>query len=304
MKKGLVLSAFLLTSIFAKTEVSLNLGTNSFASSEILDSATSLGVRGDFYLDDLYHIDLGYDNLGNVQIEKLNNKLKIDRFYTQFSADGEEEYHVVPTMSVGVGYERQKGDLSDSQPFISAGINFRYNLSNNLNFLLGSKALWKTSSRDINFHSTVGIGYLFGEEPINNEDKQEEIKIPEKKLDISTQFSPKEVTQVVPIPKVVPVQADVKEIAVEKISPKIPTKIKPVQTLQSRGYFIQVGAYSKNQPIKLLTKLSKEGNHIVLRHQQNITKALVGPYSSEEKARKNLVNIRRYAKGAFIYKEN
>jgi len=317
MKRKLLLSTILAASLLAKTEVSLNLGTNSFAGDEKLDSSTSLGIRGDFYLDNLYHIDLGYTDLGSVDIKDTNTSVKIKRFYTQFSADGEEEYHVVPSMSVGVGYEKQKGDLSESQPFISIGVGFRYNVSNNFNFLLGTKALWKTSSRDVNFHTTFGVGYLIGEEPVNNSEV-EEVTIPREEINIKKEFNPKEVSQVVQVPTEVTLLSDNKSITVNQIpqqtnviniTPPPPPPLVKVQPIQRKtvikpniqnGYFIQVAAYSKNQPTSLLTRLSRSGNHVVLRHNGSITKALIGPYSSESSARIALNKIKRVARGAFL----
>ena len=181
------------TFLFAKTELSINVGTNSFASKEGLNSATSLGIRGDFYLDNLYHLDFGFDNFDDVKCKNSDDTATIKRLYTQFSADGEEEYHVVPSLSVGAGYERQ--DYSDDtnawEPFLSLGIGFRYNLSRAFNFLLGSKVLWKTHSRSINYHTTFGVGYLIDDAPVNNEDaiEAQEVVIPSKKLQINNQYS-------------------------------------------------------------------------------------------------------------------
>jgi len=255
-----------------------------------------------------------------------NSSLKIHRIYTQFSADGEEEYHVVPTMSVGVGYEKQKGDLSESQPFVSVGVGFRYNVSNNFNFLLGTKALWKTSTRDVNFHTTFGVGYLLGEEPVNNSES-EVVTIPKEVVNIKQEFNPQEVSQVVQVPTEVTLASDNKSVAVSQIPqqttvvnvtpsiqsvqqnitpPPAQVQVQPLQTkvvsrpaIQS-GYFIQVAAYTKNQPTSLLTRLSKSGNHVVLRHNGSITKALVGPYSSERSARAALRKVKRVARGAFL----
>jgi len=316
MKRKILLSILMATSMFAKTELSLSIGTNSFDNDEALDTATTLGVRGDFYLDDLYHLDLGYDNLGDVTFENTNNSIKIERFYTQFSADGAEEYHVVPTLSIGAGYEKQKGDYADSEPFISLGIGFRYNVSNSFNFLLGTKALWKTSSRDINYHTTFGIGYLIDEEPANNEQKDvEEVIIPKKKLSIPELHSPAPV-----VVKKEPVVIDTKEAAVEPVStsqtlPPPPAMEVPAistvkvasaapRSIKATGYFIQVAAYTKYRPTSMLDRLAQNGNRIILRHQGRVTKALVGPFASEEEAQRALYKVKKIAKGAFIYKGN
>jgi len=317
MKRNIVLTALLATSLFAKTELSLNLGSNSFASNEKLKSSTSLGIRGDFYLDSLYHVDLGYDNLGSAKIKDSSSKIKIQRFYTQFSADGEEEYNVVPTMSVGAGYEQQKGDLGSSEPFLLAGVNFRYNISNSFNFLLGTKALWKTSSRNVNFHTTFGVGMMLGNEPVNNEEIIQEVVVPSKKLDISTQFTPtvsNEVAELTTPPTELSLasSSDSKEIIVSRTQNNMIPQTIPQQTVvtsvpkvyTTKGYFIQVGAFAKNRPTAMLTRLSQSGNHVILRHNGNITKALVGPYSSETQARRALIKVKRLAKGAFLYKAN
>jgi len=326
MKRKILLGLIFASSLFAKTELSLNIGLNSFDSSEPLDSATSLGIRGDFYLDDLYHIDLGYDNMSDVSVKNRSQDIKVERLYTQFSADGKEEYHVVPTVSIGLGAEKQTSSSdSDTQGFLSLGVGFRYNVSNSFNFLLGTKALLKTTDRTINYHTTFGMGYLIDEAPANNEKDdveeviipQKKLDIPEKRVDISTQFAPKKLPPVqVQIP-------DTKELAVVPAQiPAVsaPTAV-PVQTVTTRrsmpvrsvvkqsrrpkeiiGKYIQVGAYAKSRPTAMLNRLARSGQHIVLRHQGRITKALVGPFKSESEARRALAKVRKISPKAFIYK--
>jgi cell division septation protein DedD len=327
MRREILLGLVFATSLFAKTELSLNIGTNSFDSSENLKSSTTFGIRGDFYLDNIYHMDFGYDDLGDVYYKNssLLSPVRIKRFYTQFSADGEEEYHVVPTVSVGAGYEKQKGYLNDSEPFISLGVGFRYNVSNSFNFLLGTKALWKTSSRDINYHTTFGMGYLIDEAPANNQKESvEEVIIPEKKLEIPKVVVPEQkifhpepidvktqsvqIESSAEIPEVVDsklqvkptkIKAPVLEKAPKIVASKTKKVIKP-----SSGVYIQVGAFSKYKPTRVLDRLVKSGEHIILRHQGKITKALVGPYSSKGMALKALSKVRKIAPRAFIYKGN
>jgi len=213
MKQRILLGMLVATSLFAKAEFSLSVGTNSFDSGEHLDRATTVGVRGDFYLDNIYHLDVGYDDLGDVTLKKgtIFSQIGIKRYYTQFSADGEEEYHVVPTLSLGLGYEDQSGVFSDSNTYLSLGVGFRYNVSNSFNFLLGTKALWKTSTRDINYHTTFGVGYMLDEEPVNNDqDIAQEVVIPKQKLTIPELHTPK------PMPMVrEPVVIDSKQAIVQ-----------------------------------------------------------------------------------------
>jgi len=312
MKRRILLGMLIASSLFAKAEISVSVGTNSFDSDEHLDTATTLGIRGDFYLDNMYHLDLGYDYLGDVNFKGTSNSINIERYYTQFSADGAEEYHVVPSLSVGLGYEKQDGVFADSEPFISLGIGFRYNVSTHFNFLLGTKALWKTDSRDIDYHSTFGVGYLFGVESVNNKDEAvEEVVIPKEKLKIPELHTPvapvqkKEIivdtkeASVVPQPVVIhsaPMGTEVTEV-------KVVSKPQP-QRVVSQGTFIQVAAFTQYKPTSLLNRLAASGKHIILRHQGSVTKALVGPYRSPLEAQKALYSVKKIAPGAFIYKGN
>ena len=72
----------------------------------------------------------------------------------------------------------------------------------------------------------------------------------------------------------------------------------------SSGVYIQVAAFSINRPTKILDRLANRGYHIILRHQGNITKVLVGPYSSRAKALKVLPRVKKVVPQAFIYKGN
>ena len=310
--------------VFAKTELSVSVGKESFSNKENLISPTSMGIRGDFYLDDLYHLDFGYDNLGSVARKGSSTKIDIDRFYTQFSADGEEEYHVVPTLSIGAGYERQKGLNANSQPFLSLGVGFRYNVSNNFNFVFGTKALWKTDDSVINYTGSFGLGYMLDDEPVNNEKEKEEVIIPKKKLDLTPQktkvlkkkcciaksFKP-EKTQAKLVPPITdlptddtkvgdePIVLDDKEMAVKQNTKIVKKSIKP--TIKN-GYFIQVGAYQKYRPTAKLNRLAKSGYHIILRHRGSMTKILLGPYESRDITYKKLNEVKKIVPQAFLYK--
>lgn len=310
--KKVLLGAIIVSSLFGKTNVSLSIGSNNFDNKEGVDSATTLGIRGDFYLDGLYHMDLGYENLGSVDFENGSGDTKVQRVYTQFSADGEEEYHVVPYMGVGVGYEKVSDEIDElkSQPFISLGIGFRYNISNNFNFLLDGRALWKTSTRNINFLTSFGVGYMLDAEPINNQIvKEQEIVIPKHKLEIEpvATSAPKQVnissvfsksSSVIPIqnrPNLLPV--------VQSATVQAPIqKVEQQYTNQSNGTYIQVAAYSKFQPRALLSKLTQSGHKVILRKSGSMKKALIGPYRTKTEALNALKSIKKITRSAFIYK--
>jgi len=330
MKRKILLGLLFASSLVAKTELSINVGTNSYDSDENLKSATTLGIRGDFYLDDLYHIDLGYDYLGDnySKDQTIKPSVKIHRLYTQFSADGAEEYHVVPTLSLGLGYEYQDGYNEDSRPFLSLGVGFRYNISNSFNFLIGTKALFKMTSKNINYHSTFGIGYLIDEAPANNEDVSgEEIVIPKKKLEVPKVVVPEQKifhpqvedakVQSVEVPRATTKEVTITQIPNSNGLPVPPVKVSaqandiqpvaqtPTRYIQpSKGVYIQVAAFSKYRPTSMLDRLSSSKNHIILRHEGKLTKALVGPYNSRDEALRALAKVRKIAPRAFIYKGN
>ena len=325
----LILFLFSISNLFAKTEVSMTVGKEKFSSKENLESTTSLGVRSDFYLDDLYHLDFGYDNLGSVERKNSNDSISIDRFYGQFSADGEEEYHVVPTLSIGLGYEKQDGLDANSQAFLLFGVGFRYNVSNNFNFVLGTKALLKTDDSGVDYSGNFGVGYLFGIEPVNNsKEEQEEVIIPKKKLDIppvqvneqkvdknccvSTMFKPqKRQIKVAPPITDIPLEdkgvnedipvIDDKEMIVGRESFFKRDRVRSKNYI-NKGYFIQVGAYTQYKPVKMLNKLARNGYHIILRHMGPMTKVLVGPYESREIAYQKLKKVKKIVPTAFLYK--
>lgn len=316
--KKVLLVAMVVSSLFAKTNVSLNIGNTNFDTKELLDSGTTLGIRGDFYLDNLYHIDLGLDSVKDVKFEDGSGSTDIKRIYTQFSADGEEEYHVVPYMGVGLGYEKV-GDESDElkdQPYISANIGFRYNISNSFNFLLDGKALWKTSTRNINYVTSFGIGYMIDEQPINTQLQAQEIIIPTQKLEIQ---EPVTVSSTFRTPE--PIVKDYKQLSVAPqplhIKPLAPViqqpqthqqpviVAKPVSNMTPEtvgGTYIQVAAYKQYQPRALLSKLTRLGNKVIIRRTSSGKKALIGPYRTRGEAQKALLNIKKVTRSAFIYK--
>jgi hypothetical protein len=309
----LVLISFT-TLAFAKVNFSIGTASNMFDDLEWDDEVTTIGVRGDFYLDQLYHIDLGYENLGSYEFSNLSQSTDIQRFYTQFTSDGEEEYSIVPSVGFIAGYELTSDDISEfkSQPYLGLGLGFRYNFVNNFNILLDGKALWKTDTKNVNYNIGLNAGYMFDTDSVNNknqiETKKEELIIPKHKLTLDRKKQPKINTQHTTINKIFPP----KKVNMYPINnhPNIYMQQKDINTVQyaqKKRYsktrtpqkYIQL-ASTKKVPTKLIKKLRNFGFNAKAKKYQGNIKTIIGPFKSNVEAKKTLWKVRRVVKGAFI----
>ena len=104
------------------------------------------------------------------------------------------------------------------------------------------------------------------------------------------------------------VKREPKEYVAPKTEPKkvhtraVTHKKAPVAV--SGRYYVQVGSFSKYEPNKkFLHSITARGYHYKYHKVDNLTKVLIGPYSSKSEARKALKDIKRHIeKGAFITK--
>ncbi len=78
----------------------------------------------------------------------------------------------------------------------------------------------------------------------------------------------------------------------------------PTPSAASGKYYVQVGSFSKYQPDKqFLDKITKNGYSYTFHKEKGINKVLIGPFSDEKSARKELINIRKTIKNdAFLKK--
>ncbi len=138
--------------------------------------------------------------------------------------------------------------------------------------------------------------------------KEESIKESSKTAEIVKKESVK-ASAVVEEPK----KAETKKVAVKEAAiPAFPapkTAHTPTAADDSMGsHYIQVGSFEKSQPDeKLLGSISKLGYkykfHEVKINTRTVSKVLVGPFSSQEEARKALVKVRSSVEpGAFLTK--
>ncbi|HIC43659.1 MAG TPA: SPOR domain-containing protein [Sulfurimonas sp.] len=96
-----------------------------------------------------------------------------------------------------------------------------------------------------------------------------------------------------PVPKVV------KKALVRKSVPKKKVVSKPAI---KGNFYVQVGSFGRFTPEKkFLTKITSNGYTYIIHKVSNVTKVLVGPYSTDQAARKELRTIRsKIEPGAFL----
>jgi len=107
-----------------------------------------------------------------------------------------------------------------------------------------------------------------------------------------------------------PKKVETKKIAVKELPfPKTPTPTHTPTAEDPLGsHYIQVGSFEKNQPDeKFLNSILKLGYkykfHEIKTNSRTVSKVLVGPFSSQEEARKALVKVRSSVEpGAFLTK--
>jgi len=97
-----------------------------------------------------------------------------------------------------------------------------------------------------------------------------------------------------PAEKAVPkVAAPIKATTTKPVHKPVPSKPK----VSSGSYYIQVGSFSKQPDKRFLSKITKNGFHYKL-HKG---KLLIGPYSSDASARRDLPRVKsKINKGAFL----
>ncbi len=134
-------------------------------SSKMRDNAL-FGIRGTVMLTPFYGINFGYERLNSIDVKESTSTIDVDRFYGQIEVDGEEQYHVVPYITLGAGYELLSSDIivdgrkyDVSQAYISGGLGFRYNFIPELSIFVEGNALWKTDTTDLDTNFIGGLVY-------------------------------------------------------------------------------------------------------------------------------------------------
>jgi len=345
MKKIALLTFLSVSSIMAqdgiKFEVEPTVGYNNFDNESKMKDSFMYGVRGTAYINCFYAYRLNYQRADDVHYKKESSststgssKLQttdVQRIAGELIMSGEEDYHVIPYVMLGLGYE----SLSDStkhdvsQTYVEAGVGFKHNWLNNLYATLEGNVLRKFDTKDIDYGITFGVGYMFGE----------------KSDSVVQRYQPKTFMDTEPTP--LPVIQSKRYKAVER--PTVITKqpiapigkysfeekratstyIAPVTTrtrtqepvgnfvetnsyaivdnsANENSYYIQVAAWFKSEDPRLLTKLDNSGlAYEVITAQRKGREAQivrVGPYISFADAKADLANVKKVKRDSYITK--
>jgi len=96
----------------------------------------------------------------------------------------------------------------------------------------------------------------------------------------------------------------VNDLLLEK---RAPVRYQHVQEsmIKEGKYFVQMAAYSRLKPVKLISQLESKGYSTAInqvwRDNKKVNLVLVGPYKSRAEVQKYLYALKSVEKGAFIY---
>ncbi len=295
------------------------------------------GIRGTVMLTSFYGLSIGYERIDKIDVKDSDKTVDVQRFYTQIEVDGEEQYHVVPYITFGLGYEMLSNDIlvkgnkyDVSQFYASSGLGFRYNFIPELSATVEANLLWKTDTSDLAYNFVGGLVYHFNATTCDNTYVTQRLKEEPQEKDVihtgsvndysgwnkGVKTKPKRRAAVV-----VPVASE------QMLMTKEPTRVvkklyrvKPVHHVKrykkkrvshvakkDQGFYIMLGAYRSKQSVKkMISKLEK--NHIayLLKDNKNkgLTYVMAGTYPSRSEAQNNLHKLKKIQTDAYIAKMN
>ncbi len=293
------------------------------------------GIRTTVMLTPFYGLSVGYDRLESIDIKETSDTVDAERYYMQVEVDGEEQYHTVPYITFGIGYEDLSKDVmvadsngeykkyDVSQVYLTGGMGFRYNFIPEISIYAEGNVLYKTDTTDVDYTVLAGIQYHINATTCDktyitdriNEKPQERTVIHTGPVNNRSAWK-----QYTPVPKVSTKTEPVTKTTVLK-RPKAVTetkktlrtkpvqsakKVAPVQTKSSvSGYYVVLGAYKTDEGLQsMLRRLDSAKVSYILRddNKRGMTYVLSGAYASSSDARKALRKLKRIQKDAYIAK--
>jgi len=165
MKKGitLILSSLIATSLLAG-EVELQVvGGKNFPDRKkisVYDDANTIGLRSNIFFSKNNALQIAYDKLNNVIDSKDAHRYSIN--YMGIQRENNSKVH--PFFLIGGGYE---DGVIEGQGFMNAGVGATIELTNRLNLVGEIKGIKKNEDDDFDVNTNIGLGLMFGQEPIN-----------------------------------------------------------------------------------------------------------------------------------------
>ena len=302
------------------------------SNSKMRDNAL-YGIRGTVMLTPFYGLVLGYDSLNSIDLKDTSKTTDVQRLYGLIEVDGEEQYHVVPYITFGAGYELLSDDVivngkkyDVSQAYMTVGLGFRYNFIPELSVFIEGNALWKTDTTDVDYTALGGVMYHFNAttcddtyitERMNEKPKERTtlhvgainavsgwgkgLNSP-KTTFCKTPFTQKKVqqnstTQASKRIKMTP------ETATQHYPVAIMGKSTQMRTKSNNGYYVALGAFKTQKGLQhLLRRLDTNNIPYILKddRRKKLTKVLAGAYPSASNAQKALAKLKTIQYDAYI----
>ncbi len=290
------------------------------------------GIRGTVMLTPFYGLVFGYDRIDSIDLKESSGTVDVQRIYGLIEVDGEEQYHVVPYITFGAGYEILSDDVvvnghkyDISQGYLTGGLGFRYNFIPELSIFVEGNALWKTDTTDVDYSALAGVMYHFNATTCDNTYVTERLnERPKEKTTLhvgavnaisgwkkpaamkkrvyqqrATPLPPKrEVTK----PKLFfkKKAATVKRAKYTKTA----TRKKVLKkNLYKGGYYVSLGAFKTQKGLQnMLKKLDRKSIPYILKdsRRSKMTYVLAGVYPSAAQARKALKKLKKIQPDAYV----
>ncbi|RUM63527.1 MAG: hypothetical protein DSZ05_08495 [Sulfurospirillum sp.] len=289
------------------------------------------GIRGTVMLTPFYGLVLGYDRLDSIDLKDTSATTDVQRLYGLIEVDGEEQFHVVPYITFGAGYEILSKDVvvnghkyDISQAYLTGGLGFRYNFIPEMSIFLEGNALWKTDTTDVDYSAIAGFMYHFNattcdktyitdrlrEKPkerttihtgaVNAISGWKKPTLSHKKAPFrKTAFTQKKWENPAPVQKR-PVYRH------KYVNPKRVVHFRPKNRQNNgyhNGYYVVLGAFKTKRGMHtLLRRLDRKGIPYILKdnRRKRLTYVLCGVYPNQYRAQRALKRLKAVQHDAYI----
>jgi hypothetical protein len=288
------------------------------------------GIRATVMMTPFYGIGIGYDRLESIDIKDSSKTVDAQRYYMQIEVDGEEQYHTVPYITFGIGYEdlshdiivvekgeEQKYDVS--QLYLTGGIGFRYNFIPELSVYAEANALYKTDTTDIDYTVLAGLQYHLNATTCDKtyitdrirEKPQERTVLHAGAVNTHSGWDREVAAKAIHSQK--SAARDVSSLEAENIvakrtkvvtkKPKVKKRFYKKRT--AGGYYVVLGAFHTKKGLhSFLKKLERRHISYILRDskEKRLTYVMTGAYASSATAKRALRKMKSIASDAYIAK--
>jgi cell division septation protein DedD len=293
------------------------------------------GIRATVMMTPFYGIGIGYDRLESIDIKDSPKTVDAQRYYMQIEVDGEEQYHTVPYITFGIGYEdlshdvivvekgeEQKYDVS--QVYLTGGLGFRYNFIPELSIYAEANALYKTDTTDVDYTILAGLQYhlnattcdkTYITDRIHEKPQERTVLhagavnthsgwnrgVVATKTAATTEQVRKNVEKPVKRTKAKSVTAKRTKVVTKK--PKVKKRF--YKESKVGGYYVVLGAFHTEEGLQsFLKKLERKNISYILRDskKKKLTYVMTGAYASSADAKKALRKMKSIVSDAYIAK--